>query len=155
RAGWDSRRRHSLGATRQRVADRLRVSLRLRHAHRGGHPDHLVSLHSTALRGGRDAMTGFPLLSVITFLPLVGALLLLVINGEPALVARNARWVALWTSLITLVLSIYLWVAFDRSSADFQFVERVEWMRDFGMLYQMGVDGISMPFVLLSAVLTP
>ena len=59
------------------------------------------------------------------------------------------------TSLITLILSIYLWVAFDRSSADFQFVERMEWMRDFGMVYQMGVDGISMPFVLLSAVLTP
>ena len=100
-------------------------------------------------------MNGFPLLSVITFLPLVGALLLLFINGEPALVARNARWVALWTSLITLILSIYLWLAFDRSSAEFQFLERVQWMRDFGMVYQMGVDGISMPFVLLSAVLTP
>ena len=100
-------------------------------------------------------MNGFPLLSVITLLPLVGALLLLFINGEPALVARNARWVALWTSLITLILSIYLWLAFDRSSAEFQFLERVQWMRDFGMVYQMGVDGISMPFVLLSAVLTP
>jgi NADH-quinone oxidoreductase subunit M len=100
-------------------------------------------------------MNGFPLLSVITFLPLAGALLLLFINGEPALVARNARWVALWTSLITLILSIYLWLAFDRNSAEFQFLERVQWMRDFGMVYQMGVDGISMPFVLLSAVLTP
>ena len=85
---------------------------------------------------------------------MVGALLLLFINGEPALVARNARWVALWTSLITLILSIYLWVAFDRSSADFQFVERMEWMRDSAWSHQMGVDGISMPSSYLSAVLT-
>ncbi len=100
-------------------------------------------------------MTSFPILSAITFVPLVGALLTLFINGEPAQVARNARWVALWTSLFALILSIYVWIAFDRGSAEFQFVERFEWMQDFSIVYQMGVDGISLPFVLLTTVLTP
>ncbi len=100
-------------------------------------------------------MTGFPILSAIAFVPLVGAVLTLFINGDPTQVARNARWVALWTSLFALILSVYAWIAFDRGSAEFQFVERVEWMQDFGIVYQMGVDGISLPFVLLCTVLTP
>src|SRR5687767_12463587 len=100
-------------------------------------------------------MTSFPLLSAITFVPLAGALFILFINGEAAQVARNARWVALWTSLTALALSLIVWFGFDRGSAEFQYVERFEWMADFGIVYQMGVDGISMPFVLLSTVLTP
>jgi NADH-quinone oxidoreductase subunit M len=100
-------------------------------------------------------MTSFPLLSAITFVPLAGALFILFINGEAAQVARNARWVALWTSLTALALSLIVWFGFDRGSAEFQYVERFEWMADFGIAYQMGVDGISMPFVLLSTVLTP
>jgi NADH-quinone oxidoreductase subunit M len=100
-------------------------------------------------------MTSFPILSVITFLPLFGVLFILFTNGEAALVARNARYVALWTSLGTLILSLYVWFAFDTATADFQFVEQFDWMRDFGIVYRMGVDGISLPFVLLSTVLTP
>ncbi|MDF2763110.1 MAG: NADH-quinone oxidoreductase subunit [Rhodospirillales bacterium] len=101
-------------------------------------------------------MTSFPLLlSSITFVPLFGALFILLINGEAVQVANNARWVALWTSLAALALSLIVWFGFDRGSAEFQFVERWEWMADFGIVYQMGVDGISMPFVLLSTVLTP
>jgi NADH-quinone oxidoreductase subunit M len=100
-------------------------------------------------------MTSFPILTAITFLPMAGALLIFFANGEPALVANAARRVALWTSLFTFVLSLYVWFAFDRGSAEFQFLERFEWMADFGIVYQMGVDGISMPFVLLSTVLTP
>ena len=100
-------------------------------------------------------MTSFPYLSLITVIPLFGAVLILLINGEAAQVARNARWVALWSSLAALALSLVVWFDFDRSSADFQFVERLEWMADFGIVYQMGVDGISLPFVLLSTVLTP
>ena len=100
-------------------------------------------------------MTSFPILSVITFLPLFGVLFILFTNGEAALVARNARYVALWTSLGTLILSLYVWFAFGTATADFQFVEQFDWMRDFGIVYRMGVDGISLPFVLLSTVLTP
>ncbi len=97
----------------------------------------------------------WPLLSLVTFLPLVGAGFILVIRGEPDMVARNARAVALWTSLVTFALSILIWTGFDHSTADFQFVERHEWLPAFGVTYYMGVDGISMLFVLLSTFLTP
>ncbi len=99
-------------------------------------------------------MTGFPILTTITFVPLAGALIIFIINGEAIQVARNARWVALWTSLFAFAFSLYVWLAFDRGSSQFQFVERVEWMQDFGIIYQMGVDGISLPFVLLTTVLS-
>jgi len=97
----------------------------------------------------------WPLLSLITFLPLVGALFILLVRGEEEAVSRNARYVALWTSLITFILSLFLWFGFDRESADFQFVEKVEWLPSLGLTYHMGVDGISMPFVLLCTLLTP
>jgi NADH-quinone oxidoreductase subunit M len=100
-------------------------------------------------------MSSWPLLSITTFLPLAGALWIFLLPGDTASVARNARWVALHTSLITLVVSIFLWFGFDRSSADFQFVEKLAWMPDYGISYHMGVDGISMMFVLLSTILTP
>jgi NADH-quinone oxidoreductase subunit M len=96
-----------------------------------------------------------PLLSLVTFLPLVGAGFILMIRGNEEVVARNARFVALWTSLITFVLSLLIWVEFDRGSAAFQFEEIVEWMPSLGLRYHMGVDGISMMFVLLSTFLTP
>ncbi|MBR0653784.1 NADH-quinone oxidoreductase subunit M [Plastoroseomonas arctica] len=98
---------------------------------------------------------GFPLLSLLTFLPLVGALIILSVRGDEAVVASNARWTALWTSLITFALSLILWVQFDKGSADFQFVERLAWMPNFGLNYAMGVDGISVLFVLLATFLTP
>jgi NADH-quinone oxidoreductase subunit M len=100
-------------------------------------------------------MQDFPILSILTFLPLAGALLILVLRDEPEIVARNARYVALWTSLITFVLSILLWTHFDRATADFQFVEKIDWIPDYGISYHMGVDGISVMFVLLSTLLTP
>ncbi|WP_368414542.1 NADH-quinone oxidoreductase subunit M [Falsiroseomonas sp.] len=98
---------------------------------------------------------GFPILSLVTFLPLAGAFIIMMVRGEEEVVARNARWTALWTSLITFALSLVLWVRFDKSSAEFQFVERVDWLPDFGVSYHMGVDGISVLFVLLSTLLTP
>ncbi|MEX0815635.1 MAG: NADH-quinone oxidoreductase subunit M, partial [Dongiaceae bacterium] len=96
-----------------------------------------------------------PLLSLVTFLPLVGAGFILVIRGDAEIVARNVRNVALWTSVITFVLSLLLWVDFDRTSAEFQFVEKVDWIPSFGISYHMGVDGISLLLVLLSTLLTP
>uniref|UniRef100_UPI00262458BA NADH-quinone oxidoreductase subunit M n=1 Tax=Pelagibius sp. TaxID=1931238 RepID=UPI00262458BA len=102
-------------------------------------------------------MTGWPLLSTITFLPLAGALIILLIgrHEDEAVVAKNARYMALWTSFVTFVVSLFLWTEFDRNSADFQFVERVDWIPAFNISYHMGVDGISMMFVLLSTLLTP
>ncbi|NKC31358.1 NADH-quinone oxidoreductase subunit M [Falsiroseomonas selenitidurans] len=98
---------------------------------------------------------GFPLLSLVTFLPLLGALIIMTVRGEEAVVARNARWTALWASLVTLALSLLLWVGFDQTTADFQFVEQAEWLPEFGVGYHMGVDGISVLFILLSTILTP
>jgi NADH-quinone oxidoreductase subunit M len=98
---------------------------------------------------------GFPLLSLLTFLPLAGVVAILAVRGDEATVASNARWTALWTSLIVFVLSLILWFRFDSSTAEAQFVERLEWLPEFGVNYYMGVDGISMLFVLLSTLLTP
>ncbi len=100
-------------------------------------------------------MSDWPLLSLTTFLPLVGAAFILIIRGEAEVVARNARYVALWTSLTTFVLSLFIWFGFERGTAEFQFVEEARWIPEFGITYRLGVDGISMPFVLLSTLLTP
>jgi len=97
----------------------------------------------------------WPLLSLVTFLPLVGALFILMIRGDKEVEARNAKAVALWTSLITFALSLLIWVNFDYTTSDFQMVEKVDWMPEWGLSYHMGVDGISMFFVLLSTLLTP
>src|SRR5258708_16690756 len=100
-------------------------------------------------------MSDWPLLSLVTFLPLVGVAFILLSRGSEEIVARNARSIALWTSLITFLVSILLWTGFDNDSADFQFVETVPWIPAYGITYHMGVDGISMFFVLLSTFLTP
>ena len=97
----------------------------------------------------------WPILSLVTFLPLVGAAFILFVRGDAATEARNARWVALWTTLATFLISLTLWFGFDRSSAGFQFVENVQWFPGTGIAYHMGVDGISVLFVLLSTFLMP
>ena len=96
------------------------------------------------------------ILSVITFLPLVGAGLILIAHllskrGEAA--APAARWIALGTTLATLALSVVLVCAFDPSNPGYQFVERYQWFA--GAQYHLGVDGISILFVLLTAFLMP
>ena len=100
-------------------------------------------------------MSHFPVLSLVIFLPIVGAIFILTIRGEDEVVARNARNVALWTSVITFVLSLFIWINFEPSRADFQFEERLDWMPAFNISYHLGVDGISMLFVLLTTLLTP
>src|SRR5271168_4028893 len=98
---------------------------------------------------------GFPILSLITWLPLVGCLVMMMVRGDEATVASNARWTALWTSLLVFILSLVLWVKFDPSDAGFQFNEHVAWLPEYKVGYSMGVDGISVLFVLLSTLLTP
>jgi NADH-quinone oxidoreductase subunit M len=100
-------------------------------------------------------MIDLPLLSLVTFLPLLGAFFILMIRGEEKQVARNARFVALWTSLITFILSLFILPAFDPSNPNFQLIERVEWLPSLNIAYEMGVDGISVLFVLLSTFLVP
>ena len=97
---------------------------------------------------------GFPALSLTTFLPLAGALFIMALRGEDEAVKRNARWIALWTTLVTLAVSLLLVLQFDPGSAEFQFVEKAPWL-GAAIGYHMGVDGISLPFVILTTGLMP
>ncbi|TAH33076.1 MAG: NADH-quinone oxidoreductase subunit M [Alphaproteobacteria bacterium] len=99
-------------------------------------------------------MYGLPILSVLTFLPLFGAVLIFLLRGTPDQVERNSRWTALWTSIITFILSLLMWHNFDGAKADYQFVEKAPWISSLGIDYHLGVDGISIFFVILSALLT-
>ncbi|MBV9554605.1 MAG: NADH-quinone oxidoreductase subunit M [Alphaproteobacteria bacterium] len=101
-------------------------------------------------------MINWPLLSLVTFLPLVGAGFILTSRGDAEIVARNARNIALWTSLIVFLLSLLLWLYFEPATGGFQFVEDVHWIKigGFAIDYHMGIDGISLFFVLLSTLLT-
>jgi NADH-quinone oxidoreductase subunit M len=99
-------------------------------------------------------MTGWPILFVITVLPLVGALIIATLRGEDDIVARNARWAALWTTLVTFAVSLILVWRFDPTSPDFQFEEKAAWLGG-AIGYHMGVDGISLPFVILTTGLMP
>ena len=100
-------------------------------------------------------MEFFPVISLITFLPLIGVLFILLVRGDEETVARNARYTAIWTSSATFIVSLFLWINFDNTTADFQFVEKIEWIPGFSTSYHVGVDGISIFFVLLSTALTP
>jgi NADH-quinone oxidoreductase subunit M len=100
------------------------------------------------------AMSDWPLLSLVIFLPLAGAGFILLIRGEPDVVAQNARSVALWTSGITFLLSLLIWANFDPTQAGFQLVEKGQWFVGVDINYHVGVDGISLWFVLLSTLLT-
>ena len=97
----------------------------------------------------------WPVLTIVTFLPLFGALFLLMIRGENEVVAQNSRHVSLWVTGFTFLVSLTLLVGFDPEMSGYQFEEKAEWLPGTGVGYHMGVDGISMPFVLLSTFLTP
>ena len=99
-------------------------------------------------------MSEWPILSTVTFLPLVGAVLVLAIRGDDEVSRRNIYHVALWTTAITFVLSIIVWTRFDTGSSDFQMTENVAWLGG-AINYRMGVDGISVLFVVLTALLMP
>lgn len=104
-------------------------------------------------------MFDMPLLTIVTFLPLVGALMIMPItmhdkDGENKTAKRNVRNVALFTTVVTFLISLLIWAEFDNSVAGFQMVEKVEWIGPF-MSYHLGVDGISMLFVILTTFLMP
>jgi len=99
-------------------------------------------------------MTAVPILSLVTFLPLVGVLLILFIKDEGEAARRNIRSIALITTVLTFVVSLAIWAGFDTNDAGFQFVEKADWLGS-GIAYHMGVDGISMLFVILTTFLMP
>jgi NADH-quinone oxidoreductase subunit M len=100
-------------------------------------------------------MSDWPLLSLVTFLPLMGAsFIFLFAQGGNAQADRNAKSVALMTTTLTFFISLVIWGNFDNGTANFQFVEQREWLGG-GIDYRMGVDGISLLFVVLTAFLMP
>ena len=99
-------------------------------------------------------MQNWPLLSVVTFLPLLGVVFILFARGEDEAAARYARWAALWTTIVTFGVSLLILKNFQSSQAGFQLVENHAWLGNIAG-YRMGVDGISMPFVILTTFLMP
>jgi NADH-quinone oxidoreductase subunit M len=99
-------------------------------------------------------MFGFGILTGLVVLPLVGAAFILLQPGKDEASVRNVRWAALFTTLITFALSLFAWGQFDIGNPGFQLFEQKAWMGS-GLSYKLGVDGISMPFVLLTTFLMP
>jgi len=94
------------------------------------------------------------LLSIVTFMPAVAALILgIFLRGDDAAANRNAKWVAMATTSITFLVSLFILFGFDANNTGFQFVEEGAWI--MGLSYKMGVDGISVLFVLLTTFMMP
>ena len=95
----------------------------------------------------------FPILSSLILLPIVGALFLFFTKGKDGN-NLTSKYVALFTTIVNFLISIYLWISFDPSTSAFQFVEERIWIKDF-INYKVGVDGISILFILLTTFITP
>ncbi|WP_438721537.1 NADH-quinone oxidoreductase subunit M [Bartonella rochalimae] len=99
-------------------------------------------------------MTDWPILSTVTFLPLVGVFLILLIKDDSEAAKRNIRNVAFFTTVFVFIISLVIWAGFDTTNSDFQMVEKFHWL-DSDISYHVGIDGISVLFVVLSAFLLP
>lgn len=97
----------------------------------------------------------WPILSVVTFLPLVGVVLIALTGDADEAARTNIRRIALGTTVFTFLVSLLIWTGFDNANPGFQMVEDVEWLGVNGIGYHMGVDGISMLFVILTTFLMP
>ena len=96
-------------------------------------------------------MMNFPIISSLILLPSIGALFLFFVNSKNII---GIKYVSLFVSIINFLISIYLWLIFDQSSYEFQFVESRVWIKDF-INYKVGVDGISILFIVLTTFITP
>ena len=94
----------------------------------------------------------FPIISSLILLPTIGSIFIFFIR--PSSTNKSIKNVSLFISLANLFISIYLWIIFDKSESDFQFVENREWMLGF-VNYKVGIDGISILFILLTTLVTP
>lgn len=97
-------------------------------------------------------MSNLPILSLLTFVPLVGGIILLAVNGANKGLARA---VALFVGLVGLLLAAILWMRFDASSGEIQFKEAHSWIPSIGAQYFLGVDGLGLLMVALTAIVTP
>ena len=96
----------------------------------------------------------FPILSSLILLPLVGSLFVLFIKDNASKNYQNSKYVALFVSFANFLISIYLWYLFDNSTSEFQFIENKQWLKGF-VNYKVGIDGISILFILLTTLITP
>ena len=94
----------------------------------------------------------FPILSTLIFLPLIGSLFIFLSKGEKN--NNSAIYISLFTSLATFLLSLFLWFSLDLKSSNFQFLEEKKWINDF-IKFKLGVDGISILFIVLTTFITP
>ena len=99
-------------------------------------------------------MSSWPILSLMIFIPIFGAFFISLIDGEEKTIIKNTKMVALWTSLVVFILSLFLWLNFPKANG-FHFIEEVNLFSTAGISYRLGIDGISMLFVVLSAFLVP
>ena len=96
----------------------------------------------------------FPILSAIIFIPLIGSFFIFITRGSQKIVEKNSKYVAIFSSLANFLLSLFLWFSFDNSTSEFQFVEQKIWIKGF-IDFQLGVDGISILFILLTTFIAP
>ena len=96
----------------------------------------------------------FPLLSSLILLPLLGSLFIFFIREKTTKNYQSIKYVALFVSFSNFIISLYLWYLFDNSISDFQFVEEKVWIKDF-INYKVGVDGISILFIILTTFIVP
>ena len=96
----------------------------------------------------------FPILSSLILLPLVGSLFILFVKSDSSNNYQSSKYVALFTSFVNFFISIYLWYLFDNTISEFQFIEDKEWLKGF-VNYKVGIDGISILFILLTTFITP
>ena len=95
----------------------------------------------------------FPILSLITILPLVGAIFIFIFDNNQS-ENKNTIYVSLFTSFVNFFLALFLWYSFDKNTADFQFIEEANWINGF-IRFKFGIDGISILFIVLTAFITP
>ena len=98
-----------------------------------------------------DLVGGLPMLSLITFTPLIGAIVIAFLPRERL---SWIRWAALGTALVAWAFSLLLLTSFDPAASGFQFGEAADWVPAFGIQYKLGVDGISLALVVLTTTLT-
>lgn len=97
-------------------------------------------------------MSDFPLLSLVIWIPIIGSLLVLACSSDEK--APLARIIALGVSLVTFIVSLFLYTGFDLTTHEMQFVERISWIPAFNVFYHLGIDGISLPLILLTTFCT-
>ena len=95
----------------------------------------------------------FPILSSLILLPIIGALFLFFTKDKDGN-NLTAKYVSLFTTIVNFLISIYLWTSFDQSTSSFQFIEEREWIDGF-INYKVGIDGISILFIILTTFITP